>query len=447
MKRIVSVFLPQWPIERLQRFAPERVPADRPFALVLSGRRGLALHAVNGRAFALGLKPGDRLADARARVPDLLSLPAEPAADRVALARLALWCGRYGAAVNIERVVAPEEKAACEHPCGLWIDSTGVAHLYGGEPALLAHLGHRLASLGLSARLGLASSHAAALALARFSPARFSSARFSSARFSSDSAPWAASALPDGAPAALASLPVEGLALAPASTLLLRRLGLKRIGDLYAIPRASLERRFPSRAAAAAVLARLDLALGDAPEALAPMRPIETFSARRAFAEPLISQAGLSAAVAALADELCQGLEAKGRGVRRLLLSAYRTDASVLEVRAGTSAPVRARAHLLRLLEGRLAGLDAGFGIDALVLAAPRTEPLAAVQQGLRSACAGARCSPALLIDRLANRLGVDNVCGLAAAQSHIPERAGRLVPALAGQAATPRPLSHFATL
>ena len=54
--------------------------------------------------------------------------------------------------------------------------------------------------------------------------------------------------------AALAPLPVEALRLEPEIVTLLKRLGLKRIGQLYALPRTSLERRFHAKETAEAVL-------------------------------------------------------------------------------------------------------------------------------------------------------------------------------------------------
>src|SRR5438876_652198 len=56
--------------------------------------------------------------------------------------------------------------------------------------------------------------------------------------------------------AALASLPVEALRLDPTTAQGLRRVGLKRIGDLYAMPRDALTRRFGET-----VAQRLDQAL------------------------------------------------------------------------------------------------------------------------------------------------------------------------------------------
>ena len=412
MRRIVSIHLPHWPVERLRQSRAGRTLPEAPLALVAESPRGILLHALNEPARLLGLGEGERLVDARARVPELVSQPADPAADAAALERLALWCGRYGAASNIEATL----DEAGGDPRGIWIDISGVAHLFGGEAGLITDLARRLASFGLSARLGLASTHAAAFAMARQCLAASIEERI---------------VRPRQERRALATLPIAGLDLEPATVLLLRRLGLKRIGDLYPLPRASLERRFPSAYAARAVLRRLDLALGLAPEALEPIRPPVRFLARRAFAEPLISTEGVGTAIAGLCAELCSELDAKGRGVRRLRLSAYRTDGSMLETAIGTSSPCNNAGHLLRLIEEKLDRIDAGFGLDAMALAVLRSEPMPAAQN-VFAAARNAPLPPARLIDRLANRLGPANVCRPATRASHVPERAHAYVPILA---------------
>ena len=108
MGRIVSVWLPLLPIERLKRqrrayahaltpdtSGPDKcVPKDRPFALVATEERGLKLTAVNALSAANGLRPGMGLVDARAICPQLLTLPADPEKDALALRALARWSVR-----------------------------------------------------------------------------------------------------------------------------------------------------------------------------------------------------------------------------------------------------------------------------------------------------------------------------------------------------------------
>ena len=140
MKRIVSLWFPHWPIERLRRENPGALPVDAAFALVGERDRGAMVTAVDAGARRAGIAPGHGLADARALLPRLRTVAADSVGDRRALTALAHWANRYGAATALESpVVSPTGEAAAVAD-GLVIDITGVAHLYGGEAALLRDL-------------------------------------------------------------------------------------------------------------------------------------------------------------------------------------------------------------------------------------------------------------------------------------------------------------------
>ena len=71
MARVISVFLPMWPVDRLRR--QDGTPSDRPpeRPLVLAGRIGnrRLLTAVDALAAGLGLRPGMPVSKAQALVP------------------------------------------------------------------------------------------------------------------------------------------------------------------------------------------------------------------------------------------------------------------------------------------------------------------------------------------------------------------------------------------
>lgn len=387
-------------------------PSGRPepaaaFALTVAGAGGQRLYAVSPAAAEAGLQPGLSLADARALLPELATRPAEPAADAQALAALADWCQRYS------------PWCASDGTDGLLLDTSGVAHLFGGEAALVADLAARLGRRGLTARLALADGAAAARALARHGASASSVVA------------------PGGNRAALGPLPVVALGLAPAIARELARLGLKRIAELAAVPAASLASRFDR-----AVADRLGQAFGGADPPLSPRRPVAAHLRRLAFAEPIALPEDVARAARLLLGELCCDLAAEGLGARRLELCLYLTDGQVVRFAVGLAAASRDANHLMRLLAERLTGLDAGFGADLLTLAATACEPLGASQLGFAGAAAErdwppATSGPALaeLIDRLAGRLGEGNLGRFAARQSHLPERAVAVVPPLDGRA------------
>jgi protein ImuB len=421
MKRVVSIWLPSWPILRLARAEPTAVPLQRPFVLVESGAHGLVITAANAAAAREGVLPGIALADARAAHPGLLPRAAEPEKDAIALLKLTRWAGRYGPNRHVDG------------NDGLWIDITGVAHLYGGEDCLLDDLTGRLAAFGVPVCAGLADTLGAAHALARFGcPA---------------DASWVL-APAEETRSAIADLPVEALRLAAPSVLLLKRLGLKRIGQLYAIPRDSLARRFRSADVAGDVLMRLDQALGIASEPRRPMQPPPILSVTRAFAEPLISSDALEAVAGALCEDLAAALGAKDLGAKAVRLSFFRADGTAGTIAVAMSTPCREGAHMMTLLREKFPTIDAGFGVDLLRLDAVRIGKRLAAQSGFVADRTSVRHSPMALADRLSNRFGKTAVTMLQACDSHIPERAERRVPlldALAGKRCEPfaSPSSH----
>jgi protein ImuB len=419
MSRFVSIFLPHLPIERLKRERAARgdepLPADRPLALIGSEERGLFITALNEAGAREGLSAGLCLADARAICPRLLTLPAAPKKDEDALRDLARWAScRYSPTLNIDGAD------------GLWLDVSGVPHLFGGESALLADLMRRLARAGFTAWLALAETLGGTHALSRY-------------------AHRSTVIVPDGEIApALAPLPVEALRLAPEITRLLRRLGLKRIGQLYDLPRASLERRFHAKETAEAVLLRLDQALGRREEPRVPLLPLPDFAVRLPFPEPLITHDGVIAGIERLAQALCGKLARAEQGCRRLALWVARADGSSTVIEAGLSAPSREPAHLLRLFKDRIEALDLGFGVDFMSLAALITEALPLAQTDLTEA--NGKVRPETLIDRLVNRLGTRAVRRLFPRANHIPELAQILKSAFAGPSLWPEPASRKPT-
>ena len=393
-----------------------------PFALTERTVRGLVLSAVNAPARALGLHRGQSHADACAIVPELAAAPAEPERDAAALSRLALWAERFSPAVAVDDLQPGLE--------GLMLDMTGGAHLFGGEGALLQELERRLAAAGIPARAAMADTSGAAWALARFGDVRLA---------------------PEGrAREALGPLPLESLRLSEAALRLGRRFGLKRIGDLYALPRAGLARRFRGEEGMELV-GRLDQALGAEAEPLKPVRPAPLYRVWRAFAEPIIDMEGVAWALPGLIDALAAQLERGGQGARRLVLTAFRVDGRATSIEAGLSAPAASAAHLLRLLKERgLERLDLGFGADALMVSADKAEAVQARQGDLQSGREREGAAAlASLIDRLGARLGEAAVLRPMLRDSHLPERSEAWAPAGAepeapgagGEAGQPRPL------
>lgn len=353
----------------------------------------------------LGLHVGQKATDAMALVPELASAEAEPEADEAALAELVHWCVRFSPAV------------AADPPDGLFLDISGVAHLWGGEAGLMADFRERLLANGLPFRLAIADTPGAAWALSHFGRDGTIAPR-------------------NGQAELLKPLPPAALRIPPEAAAQIQRLGLRRLEQVMEIPRAPLGRRF-----GAATLERLDQALGRLPEALAFRRPPSPYVARLAFFEPVSAPEDMARVTEDVVGKLCARLEAEGRGARRFEIAFHRVDGKAPCLAVGLSLAGRDPRRIARLFLPRLETVDPGFGVESVTVAAYAVEEVSGRQGRLAASdAAAAEEGLAALVDRLVNRLGPTRVWRAGAVESHVPERSVRADPPLAVARSEARP-------
>jgi protein ImuB len=414
MSRIVSVWLPRWPIKRFlaaQAISPAGKPIDpeRPFVLAIPATGGLRIAAMNEAAEDAGIVIGDPVTDARAKADRLQVRGADSGADDTALRRLALWATRY------TPIASPwtEENGAD----GFFLDIEGAAHLFGGEENLLSELAARLDHFGLPARLAIADTPGMAWALSHF-----------------EEAPRAILSAGNEA-AALSAMPIEALRLSGETRALLRRLGFKSVGTLLDKPRAPFAARFADE-----LLCRLDQALGRRDEPLIPVTTPPVYHSLNYLLEPIVSQQAILARACRLMQNLVHVLVRDDVGARALKLSLYGVNGALETIDIGLTSPTRSVPHVARLIELKLERLaaihDDGFGFEAIGLAITRAEPMPARQID-SNLDQNPRCTRALqdddiekcaaLIDALRHRLGPDRVRQFEAVPRHIPESAETL--------------------
>ena len=319
-----------------------------PFALTWQQNNTDRLYCLNQAAEQEGLDRGMGLADARALCPTLQTMPADREADHRFLLLLARWAGRYCPWVGLEG----ED--------GLVMDVTGSTHLFGGELALLERLEDRLEHAGLSVQLGLAETRGGAWALAHFGADRPLADRV---------------VAPGNSLAVLGALPITALRLEEKIVTGLLRLGVRTIEDLYALPRATLTRRF-----GLGPLMRLDQALGHREEAISPLSEPTHYGVRMSLPDPIGLADDVMAVAGKLLERLCGKLEQHGVGARLLQLTMRRLDQAASQVELRLARPMREAERILPLFERGVGEVDAGFGIDMVRLEAVVVEPMAEEQ-------------------------------------------------------------------
>jgi protein ImuB len=385
------VWFPFLPADRLKRQASHWPEQDKaPIVFIEKHRGAMRLAAVSQTALTLGLTPGLTLADARARVPELIAVDADRPADRALLDRMADFCDRYTPLV------------ALDGPDGVVLDITGCAHLFGGEGELRNDLSLRFTQAGMDIASAIASTPDTARALARFGKGGI---------------------VPKGEePDAVATLPVAALGISHETCVALNRAGLATIGDLAVRPRAPLAARFGSD-----LPTRLTRGLGEDDIAIIARRPLPPCTVERRFGEPIGREEDVLATIEHLMGEAGAMLEKRGQGGTAFEASLFRTDGAVRRLRVETSLPTRAAAPILRLFRERIDTLsdplDPGFGYDLLRLSVAACAPFAQPQTSLDSHEVADE-EVAALVDTLSTRLGKDAVLRFVSAQTHIPERA-----------------------
>ncbi len=293
-------------------------------------------------------------------------------------------------------------------PHGLMLDVTGCAHLFGGEAGLVRAAHRRAGLIGLEIRSALASTSQAARALARFGAGGLFEAGQDRQ--------------------AVRRLPITALELPQRETQALQRAGLKRIADLDDRPRAPLAARF-----GADFPARLARVLGDEDIRITPHRPPPPIVVDRVFFEPVLTDEDIDRILSDLLVETVDRLDQAGQGGRAFEAGFYRVDGQVRRIVARTGRATRDAGTVLRLFRERLAALsnplDPGFGFDQMRLSVLETQTLKPAQRGLEGDRPDGE-DLSRLIDRLTARLGPEAVLSFEPLGAHIPERAGRMVPA-----------------
>ncbi|MBU6458994.1 MAG: DNA polymerase Y family protein [Bradyrhizobium sp.] len=399
-RRILSLWLPRLPIDRIKRklratLSNEAAPADvnasdDPSIVVAKQNNALQVYALDDAAARLGLEIGQPLANARAICPHIKVFDADPAADLRALNDIADWCDRFTPLVALD----------ARH--GLFLDITGCTHLFGGEAALMQTICAALTRQGFVVSAGIAGTSVCARTIRNHAHGRIVAAGEEAE--------------------AVQSLPLFALGADDAIIRGLRRAGLKTIGDVASRERHEITARFGAR-----FTTLLEQALGQGDAPISPRKPLPDYIVEKRFPEPVATEDVISATLSALAKMLVAAMDRQGKGARSLEASFFRTDGVVRAISVDTGLPVTKAAIIDRLFRERLDALrdplDPGFGFDLIRLSASRTEIVVQQQRDL-DAHVHDNDELAALIDRIAARIGGRRVAVHLPQDTHIPERA-----------------------
>jgi protein ImuB len=418
-RRVLCLHLPYLPTDRARRDNPDLSPcsargldgasvsgvevhrleagaaqASRPLVLTRRVGSSLIVEHVDVRAQQLGLRVGMTLGQAQAIVPESLALEHEPRQDRALLERLAHWALRFSP------IVQPVE------PDTLLLDITGCQRLFGSEANIARQAYDGLRAQGFHARAAIADTVGAACALASAGDDAIVIAQSGQTS------------------AYLAPLPPAALRIEPEVAARLDSLGVRTIGDLLMLPRASLPARFGSR-----LVLRLQQALGEVYEEVTAYVAEQLPAARISFETPLADLETIQVVVARLLEELFAQLRDRTLALRRVdcVLIYESTSPTVLAI--GLSTASRAWRHIHELVARRVETVDFSHELIGLRLVARETSRFKPGQIDLFEPHDPNRQEEfGCLLDRLVNRLGERAVVRVELVDDYQPERAFRYV-------------------
>ena len=313
------------------------------------------------------------------------------AADDSELQQLAAWAGRYTPNVSPEKT------------CGLLLEVAGSLKFYGGLPALVRSMRADLKTMGYHAALAGAPTARAAWWLARAERSRF------------------IATLPP-LPKALAPLPLAVLDSEAKTLNLLRRSGLRTLGEVMGLPRDSLAKRCGQ-----ALLDQFDRATGRLPEVRPYFQPPPVFHARQALQTEVCHAEPLLHVARRLLLQLGGYLLARNAGIEGFDFVLQHRDGPCTTIDIGLVAPSRDSAHLLHLLRERLERVVLREPVREVRLHAEHIHALADDNASLFHDEISASQDWPRLVEQLRARLGDDSVRGLALAATHRPEDASVL--------------------
>ncbi|GAA0244996.1 Y-family DNA polymerase [Rhodanobacter caeni] len=341
-----------------------RNPQSGPLVLVDGPVNARRIVSANREAREAGLHVGQRLSAAQALLTRFDAVPY----DRAAVDRwhrfLAAVAYRYSSEVSLL-------------PHAIVLEVSRSMSLFGPWPRLEAMLRADLAALGFRHRITAAPTPHAAHVLAGVSDGQ-------------------AVLTPDAMRQALQRVPIGKSRLPAMATETLPGMGIRTLGQLLALPRDGLRRRF-----GAGLLEMLDRLTGDLPAGLDSYRPPDVFDLRIELMHEVENIASLVFPLRRMTGDLAAYLAGRDGGVQRFTLRLEHRDGRVTEVPVGLLTPEREPGMLFELARGRLDQVQLPEPVLAMRLVARELPPFVPAGRDLFDE----RPTHALPLDQLRERL------------------------------------------
>lgn len=381
--RWVCIVFPQLALDAVLR---QRANPDEPLALLTGPAQRRVLQAVNAPARELGLRPGQSMTAAQALSKGFATAEYDAAEIEHWQQFLAAWAYRFSAQVSVH------------YPRAVVFEIESSLGLFGDWAQLEARLRRELDELGFRHRIVAAPNPVAARILANA---------------------YDGLVVPDeqALQRHLWPLPVDRIGLEAKVATALSRMGLRTLGQVQALPRQSLARRFEAQ-----VLKHLDALLGLRRLALAFYLPPDRFDVRIELNFDVQSHQALLFPLRRLTGDLSAYLCGRDSGVQRFDLHLEHNGLPDSVIKVGLLSAERDPAMLFELARGRLEQVQVEAPVRGFRLRAEDLPTFVPQYQELFDERPQQSLPWEQLRERLRARLGDDAVHGLRFQADHRPE-------------------------
>lgn len=378
---------------------------DIPFVLAMPEHGRMIVKEVSAVAQKKGISPGMVVADCRAILPGIQVFDNMKECRGKLLHAIGEWCLRYTPVVAVDL------------PDGLILDISGCPHLWGGEQPYLENLVTELNKYGYYVKGAIADTVGIAWAVSRYGRERLT-------------------VVPHKEQSVLYDLPPSALRLESPTLERLTKLGFYRIRDFIHLPPRALSRRFDDQ-----LLKRLDQALGQEPEAIQPIRPIQAYVESLPCLEPICTAVGIEVALVKLLEMLHIRLKKEGKGVRSCIFKGQRVDGDMQQITIATTHASKNVTHLFKLFSLQIERLKPDLGFELFMIESPVVEELFPDEKTLWGVERDDNENEiSELLDRIAGKIGRPAICRYLPEARHWPERSFRATSSLKERPQIPWP-------
>jgi protein ImuB len=361
-----------------------------PFVALAPGQQRQIVQAANQLAHAAGVRTGQSLAQARACLPELRAMVCDARVEQALLATLAGAAYRYSHQVHVMPELTP----------AVTLEVGASLKLFSGLDALVNNLSAAIKPLAITIAIGVAPTPYAALLLARIAkPGHIRIAK----QF----------------PSNLHALAISASHMPAAITSALASVGIDNLGALFALPRASLQKRYGK-----ACIEVIKSLLGESILQTPQWQPARHFTRHMEFSFHIENVTALRFPLRRMLQELAIFLTACDGALQNIKLQLAHPRLPPSEIAIGFMAPTRDAGLMIELAEQKLEHCKLLASVKSMGLQVAEIMPAQQHTADLFAASSKAKVALPHFLERLQGKLGMESLRVLACKADHRPEYA-----------------------